>query len=803
MNDHIKLPFYEGNFERKLRGGGSPPKQRDDRIKYAISQVNSLNQLQKEFDDSKYYFSDYFEPSLIFKIDVNQNIDEKSFRAFLREAKINIISPSPDNKGYWITLTEDENFEKLKQRLNIYKDQGKLQFFNAIESFSPIPPEEKIGKQLELKPLSKDEEAFLDIEIWRMEDEKLKKFLEGFKRLIREENGRVSDELTTDDICLLRVQINYDTLQKIIDAKEICLIDRPPKPYITYELLSTPLENFEIEGPPSSDSTAIAILDSGILSNHPLFQGSIGDEIAVPMLNSNQVVSGQPVDDVGHGTKVAGVALYGDIGKCIHDQIFKQEVIILSAKIMYRSENALGEVEALYDPEELLEHQLQKAIEYFVSNYPNCKVVNLSFGNKHNRMQRGRRQFPIANLIDHLAKEHRLIFVISAGNINEDDNGYPEDYPEYLIGDDDEVKIVDTASSAYALTVGSIAPEYGPLREADIYDSPCLTHYPSPFTSTGLGFNDMIKPELVEEGGNVIINLHNPHRRNDPAGNVIVLNPNWLSGSPHLFTFDRGTSFAAPKIANICARLFNKYPTYSSNTIKSLILSSSSIPEDRPRPLDEIGFDKSDEELSKLLKIYGYGKPNLEIASLSENNNVVLFAENKIGLNKVHLYYFYIPEEFITTAGSKEISVSLVYDPPVRLNRLDYLGVALEFHLFKNASLDDIIQSYRSIKIERESDDIVPSQIKYSEIKLKPGVNTRKRGIHQKGIISYTRQPDIVVDRPLVLAVLSQDKWINKDNYLQDYSVVVRIKHQAEIELYNLIQEQIQQKMQIEHRIRV
>jgi len=798
MSEHLKLPFYEREFERKKRGGGRL-KPRDERQRFSAVQIFNLGKIKESFEEDKRKFSEFFDPNLIFKIELNQKVDEEEFKRFLERSGIKVISPSPEGKGFWISLAEDESLEEIKKRLKEYGEKERYKQFDAIESFQAIPKEDKIEEQLKERPLEDGEEAYLDIEVWRMEDERLQKFLRGFRELIRSNQGRVTDELLTDNLCLLRVKINKSTFEEILELKEICRIDRPPKPYITFQMLSLPLEEFEISELPPLNATAIAILDSGILSNHPLLKEAVGDEIAVPLLSNDKINGERPQDDVGHGTKVAGIALYGDIKRCIEERRFNPEVWMLSAKVMYK--NDMGEAE--YDPEELLENQLETAIRYFVENYPNCKVVNISLGDRYKKMFGNKRQFPLATLIDELAKELDIIFVISAGNLNPEENGYPNRYPNYLIEETPKVKIIDPASSAYAITVGAISQEFGPSdrKPQEILFSPAKENYPSPFTCVGLGYKGMIKPELVEEGGNIIYSPSDPLKMEDIGGKLVVINPDWLKYG-RLFTVDHGTSFSAPKVAHYLAKLFNYFPEYSPNLIKALLLASAEIPEERPEPLNDITFNDSDTNLLNLLKVYGYGKPNFERAISSEHNDVLLIAENRIKPNGIHLYYFYLPREFIEQSGEREISVVLVYNPPVRRNRIDYLGIGMEFHLFKNCSVSEIIYGYKSIlttESYQELEDIVPEELKLKEIDLHPKVRTRKRGLHQKGIKIYSKRPSINYETPLVLAVISQDRWINNPDYLQDYAIVVKIKHSSRIDIYN----QIRERIEIEERIRI
>ncbi|MBC7195687.1 MAG: S8 family peptidase [Deferribacterales bacterium] len=798
MIEHLKLPFYEREYERKKRGGGRI-KPREGRQKFSEVQIINLGKIKHNFEEDKRKFSKFFDPNLIFRTELNQNVDEEEFKKFLERSHIKVISPSPEGKGFWISLAEDESLEEVKKRLAEYGEKERYKQFDSIESFQPIPKEEKIGEQLKEKPLEDEEETYLDIEVWRMEDDRLQKFLKGFEELLCFNRGRITDKFITENLCLLRVKINKSTFEEIIRLREICRIDRPPKPYITFQILSLPLEIFEVGESPSSNATAIAILDSGILSNHPLLEKAVGDEIAVSLLSSEKIKEEKPQDDVGHGTKVAGIALYGDIKRCIEERRFNPEIWILSAKVMYK--NGIGEAE--YNPEELLEHQLERAVKYFVENYPNCKVVNISLGDRYKKMFGNKRQFPLATLIDELAKNLDIVFVISAGNSNPEENGFPNRYPIYLLEENPKVKIIDPASSAYAVTVGAVSQEFGPSNRSpqEILFSPASENYPSPFTSVGLGYKGMIKPEVVEEGGNVIYSPSIPLKMGDIGGKLVVINPDWLKDGK-LFTADYGTSFSAPKVSHYLARLFNIFPDRSPNLIKALLLASAEIPDKRPPLLSDVNFNDSDTKLLDLLKIYGYGKPNFERAISSEINDVFLIAENRIKPNSIHLYYFYLPREFIEQSGKREISVVLVYNPPVRRNRIDYLGIGMEFHLFKDSSIEEIVCGYITILetgIKTELEDIVPNKLKPKEIDLHPGVRTRKKGLHQKGIKIYSARPSINYEKPIILAVISQDRWVNNSEYLQDYAIVAKIKHSGKIDIYN----QIKQKIEIEERIKI
>jgi hypothetical protein len=59
--------------------------------------------------------------------------------------------------------------------------------------------------------------------------------------------------------------------------------------------------------------------------------------------------------------------------------------------------------------------------------------------------------------------------------------------------------------------------------------------------------------------------------------------------------------------------------------------------------------------------------------------------------------------------------------------------------------------------------------------------------VHQKGIKTYRKRPDIDVSKPLNLVIFNQNHWIRDDDYIQDYAIIVTLEHSSNVELYNQI----------------
>lgn len=785
MASHIDLPFIPEDFQRQTHQFGTRRIERTPQGKreFYHASIQKFNHFQEIQTEKKRKFAGLFNLQLIFKIETNTKESDESFREELRKSNVEILSSSPDKSGYWVAFSEEEDLHSFKARLKNYAiEKNKLDILNSITGFDLIPKDEKISNQLKQYEFIGDESIYFDVELWQMPINERKEFIQGIKNLIATEGGRVTDELVKKNFTLIRVYGTKSLLDLLLDFNEVCFAELPPKPYLDFTYLNKNLEDFEVINRLTDQSSAIAVLDSGIISNHPLFQGAIADEIP----DVNGVIS----DDTGHGSQVAGLALYGDVKKCIDKGVFEQNVWIVSAKIMFDD----GFRNPIYDPEKLLEHQLQDVVDEVTSNYPNCKIFNLSLGNQINKVYELKKQFNLAVLLDELAKEKGVIFTVSAGNISQG-NIQLEDYPGYFTKPIPDYKIIDPASAALAITVGSIAHEVAPYEynPNDLYFAPASYNHPSPFTCAGPGFKGMIKPELVEYGGNIITNKY---ERNNLSARILSFNKDFIAGS--LFSSGIGTSLSSPKIAHQLALLVNRYPEKSSNMIKALLISSAKIPIERPTIFSNITKNSSDKERQHLLNLYGYGLPSIEEALESSDEKVLLIRENSVGLNKVHLYKIELPYSLFEMKRNRIFSVTLVYDPPVNKNRTDYLCCSMGFTLFRNTSIEDIREKYSSISIKENANmEEIEEKMTCPKIDLKPGSDTRNKGVHQKGWIDFDRKLQWDRENPLVLSIVCQDKSVKDQDYLQDYAVIVKIEHHGNNELYTQIKLKNQARVQI------
>ena len=799
--EHLPLPEYRGDLNKqknkKGKFGYKYPEGRD-KISFGQQNIRKANKIVNSYRKLKDKYKNTIDVNLIYRIKINQSVDINSFdKNVLSSMGMEILSVAENKKGYWVVFANENALEAFKNKIAQYSGMikgAKYEFFNAIDGIDDIPPEEKIGKALREKPLSGDRAEYVNIELWRMEDSILNKFINELKRTyFNSSSFRITDQLITKSFALLRVKITKDILDEIIQFKEVAWVDRPFYPiFKPYEYRTVDISDIKVN-PPHKDAVGILVIDSGIVSNHPILGQAVAAE------ENYQDGEKETYDTVGHGTAVSGCAVFGDIEECIKNKEFNASNWLFSAKVMYKNKEM--PTRAIFDPDKLIEHQLNDLIRNFLDNPSyNIKVVNISFGNNDEIWDlTSSRQFPLASLIDEIAFDYPdVVFIVSAGNESPKKHydsiaEIIDNYPNYLI-ENPNFRIINPATSALALTVGSIVPPIKIMDDGhtgeDIWYPIAEANQPSPFSRTGYGINGMVKPEIVEYGGNLILKeMYGAIREN--SGGKIVL----LSNKPYgdqMFTFDYGTSFSAPKVANIVGKIANMFPQKSSNYIKNLILLSADYPDNSI--ISKFGKDT-------IYRTEGYGLPNFEKAIYSSDNRVVLLNEGNIGLNKIKVFVVNIPDSFFKTKGYKKITVALTYNPPTRSTRGDsYLGNRLNFKLFHSIDPNELVKKFAEININEEiGEDIELTEISEYEIKMEPGPNRRLVGCHQKAWKEFKKQGKKIknIKPPLSLVLINSNKWIPDENYLQLYCISLMLEHKEDIGLYNLVRNEVRQRIRV------
>ena len=420
-------------------------------------------------------------------------------------------------------------------------------------------------------------------------------------------------------------------------------------------------------GAPDENAPAICVIDSGVQEGHILISAAVaGDEshCFLPGIPSDQVAD--LVEPGGHGTRVAGAILYGESVIPLPKHLFW----IQNARVL--DKNCRMPLK-LYPPE-----AIRAVVKRYNEGPRGTKIfnqsINASAGCRLTRMSAW------AAEIDMLSENYDILVIQSAGNLSfrgpvpqpgiRDHLLAGRDYPTYLL--EASSRVANPAQSLQALTVGSIA--YGHLQNDTWRTFAAADGSPSAFSRTGPSLWGAIKPEVVEYGGDdvrsVIGNEVNTGAQVDGACPELIRSTSFPPGPP--FNRDEsGTSFAAPKVTRIAAKLNRLLPDQPALLYRALIVQSARWPDWAEEKINQIralspgeNDDLKDQlilEASDLIRSIGYGIPNDERATTNTDFRVTAITNDaeRIHAGECHIYQVPIPEQLRGQADEFDIRIDV------------------------------------------------------------------------------------------------------------------------------------------------
>lgn len=696
--------------------------------------------------------------------------------------------------------------------------------FSCIDSIRSMTREDRIGRRLKafMENITDDNEFFyVNIDVWYNNDPT--KIIE-IERQINQALGTQGSRLLGDlfkisGLLLGRAKVNEFSLNALLNLDIICTVELPfinigKEPFEIYRYEHIPIVN-DILG----DNAPLAtVLDSGVFTGNPLLQNMVVAE------EDFDKIEATTTDMNGHGTGVAGIVVYGDFSDVVRDGIVTPLVRICNGKIMHNN-NGCPCFRDDIRPEKLV----RDAITYFYETY-RCRIFNLSAGNIEN-VYNGGRQFPWASMLDDISRELDIVIIVSAGNVSNpeiNDFNSREELMQMVRNQlfSAEHRLIDPATSALSITVGSIARASEPMPRGSSVSSPIsagLQDYPSAFTRIGKGVNKSIKPEFVDYGGNYAVHQYTRGRNLWLKTDRNLIEPTLNFKTDAVFKGYCGTSFSAPHITHMAARLeraleiqLQKKP--SANLIRAMLANSAECSAEMEEwgmaSTDALYTGQDNPKRERLMRLNGYGKVS-ERVLISTDNVVTLFAEDELPLRDFHLYKIPVPQQFISVRAPKSITVSLAYNPVTKISRKEYLANNLWIEVFRRIDEETLIK-YKAKKeagIDTEEDfRNLPDQYKISG--FVPGYDAvQKSTLQQRRWKKGKRGGSDLSwpgnEEPYIYILISgkeRFKYLEQEQP-QPYALCVTFAYESEetIDLYNQLRNNVKLKVseRVQTRIRV
>lgn len=758
---------------------------------YFATAAAAVRQQVKSSENTPFVLKLKYEGALSF-----ENLDKHGLEFISQEGKqICVVFATEDGLAKF-----EEHLRKLGDPNQPFTYQQILEAIDGIESWSAEDRKSWALKNLGLP----DTETFkLDVELWphHVANHPLRvRLFTEFEAWLKKVGIARIDRINFDSLLMYRVEVTRVQADMLLEHGDVRLVDLTPQTGITFPQLDRDIAELPRNIPsPAPGAARVCILDSGINTNHPLLRTAIGE-------SRSFIADQDEFDEAGHGTAVAGIALYGDVEACEQSNFWRPEFWLYNGKVMRKCPNSEN---AIYD-EHSVETTLTEAVDYFVDL--GCRIFNLSLGNS-NAPYDGTHIRGLAYILDVLARKHNVLFIVSTGNFRGSDdpavpiNSWREEYPEYLLHE--QSAIIDPAPALNVLTVGSIA------RHNATYDSqkypeisqltPASANQPSPFTRHGPTVRGALKPELVAPGGNLACPMRQDRGqwKPDMRGLGVLTFNNQFQGH-RIFKEISGTSFSAPFVTHLAGRLLNEYPSASANLLRAMLVNHASLPSALETTFSkELIATYKNNTPTKNREIFrevgGYGQVSESDLFRSSDHCVVLTSEEEIEKDSTQFFELPLPASFLRSAlATRELTVTLAYSPVVRTTRLDYVATQISFRLVNGASLDEVEKAFnhKNQKDEKtRNDDATGNRDISAQIRSKGTVQSSKwtfkrRDPDEKWFVAVTRQ-----DRDWADSIVN-----DKEAYALVVTVADRDNERAN--LYVEIEARIQQQVQVRERQR-
>ena len=538
--------------------------------------------------------------------------------------------------------------------------------------------------------------------------------------------------------------------------------------------------------PPGEDAVAITLLDTGVNQLHSLIK---------PGLNSNDIHTCEPLwgthDSKGHGTQMAGIALYADLLEALsHQNQVELKHRLESVKFLPPNGNTDRQLygatteQAVFLPE-IKAPQRQRIFCMPVTS----DIPSPNYGTPSSW----------SAAIDQLCfgeDNFKRLFVISAGNIRDRDI-YGEDY----LNINNLATIENPGQSWNSLNIGAYT------EKINILDPNYSGWQPlapggdlSPRSRTSVAWDSQwpIRPDVVFEGGNLAFDGKNPA---EPIYDLCLLTTDHRLNYRQ-FTFMRDTSCATALGSFMAARIIHEKPNYRPETVRGLIVHSA---EWTPKMIKHFDGAATKTDRQALLRRYGYGVPSLDRSLKSTQNDLSIIIEDelqpyylensRVKTKDMKLHVLPWPKDKLESLGAIQVELKITLSYFIQPNpgergygaRHRYASHGLRFKVKRSLeALNDF--KWRINQAVRDEQEDQPYEDRSDEGNWFLGEKTRNRGsLHcdiWSGNAADLAQRDAIAVYP-ISGWWKDKKYLEEYNNKARYSLIISIRvPEVDVDIY-------------------
>ncbi|WP_027296436.1 S8 family peptidase [Robinsoniella sp. KNHs210] len=614
----IKVVLQKATDTQKNNNGGG--------IKYFGDVTPELqNEIAGKFEDLLEYYSDIFAENELIpavgKVTVKPEAIAKSHKPNDLCRNCPIIG-SEDLDEIYIKV----NKKTITETIELIQNPPSQKFranLTTITDIEPVRAQEKISCSL----VQMQEQGEFD-----KVKKKIKLKLFDFDNEFDNNQilGYISDKLSqyglskrNEMICYgekiryIKVEVNtFEEIEKIAAINGVKSVD-------FFQEYSLPLAennntdlNAYLDGEFSDSMLQIGIIDGGISEDNMFLK---------PYIVAKEEYVNPVYQNPSHATFIASTIQYGNKLNCVDTTEFPRFKFVDIIAIPNGDKN-FGPVDSIG------EEELMEIIEDVMDKYSvTTKIWNLSLGIENKVCDGSMSDLGI--FLDYIQDKYSVQIFVSSGNLSQ----LPlREWPvQTSMGERD--RIISPADSVRAITVGSVA-----LFEAA--DSIVRKNEPSPFSRRGPGANYIVKPDVVDYGGNLLRTLEIKGvgmKGLDNQGKIIEGN---------------GTSYSTPRIVQKYASIYDEMIEKDLLLAKAMLIHSARM---NSRELLEKNQNN--------IKYYGFGVPSVKVQDIlqcSEDEVTLVFKQKVTQGSHLEMFDFPYPKTLIYDGKCHgEIGMTLAYNP--------------------------------------------------------------------------------------------------------------------------------------------
>lgn len=440
-----------------------------------------------------------------------------------------------------------------------------------------------------------------------------------------------------------------------------------------------------------ADAPAVTHLDTGVFRGHVLLRDSLDPR------DVHTVIGASGEDVAGHGTTMAGLALFGNLDSLL---VSSDDVQLDHRLESVRMKPARGEplieplnfgtatADAIALPE--IASSRKRVFCLPLSARPDRPGEPTLWSATVDALAAGSdivREGDQLRLLSAPDPEAARLIVVAAGNVD----SYQRDHRT----ESDTSAIEDPGQAWNALTVSAYT---------DLDESPSDPAYRgwaplaakgelSPHSRTSMLFSTRkwpIKPDICMEGGNVLSDGGDGFEDKHPLLSLRSTG----TASDRALTSANATSAATAQAARLAARAMARYPSYWPETIRGLLTHSA---EWTPSMRGEINAESGKSSRLSLLRRYGWGVPTDETVLYSSSQAVTLVSQDEFvpfdgseyRMRHFRLHDLPWPQEALEQLGDEDVrlrvTLSYFVEPSASRRgwrrRYSYASHALRFDL--------------------------------------------------------------------------------------------------------------------------